>query len=436
MKLISRGFTLGHQNTKRTVFAFVLLAFVLRLGTMLALETYSFPTEKARVGFEMGWIASEIAAGSGFKLGGAPTAWMAPLYPFILSLIYRIFAYSSLSSTIATLVLQSFISSLVVIPLYLVGKRLFSWQVGLLAAGLWIVHPASIHTAVLAIWSTNITAFGIMMIILLAIKVHDNPDQTLFALALGLVVGLTALSDPVILIPMPFIALWIFWRSGDQKVRVLKQITIVALLALLTVVPWTIRNYRAFERIVPIKATLGVNLWLGNHREDINQPSAGLNTLEAVYSEDDLAYLASLNEVERDRVVFGRALEFIRANPAIFVKYTLYRIFLFWRVTVADTGVLLDRALLTLPLLMGLGLLLSWHHWRDTSWLLLLFITFPVVYYLTHSGYPRFRFPIEGPMLIMMAYAIQELFQLSTRIRPFSPAGRLLKVRYRRNLEE
>jgi hypothetical protein len=73
------------------------------------------------MGYEMGWIAQNIVNGEGFKVGNY-YAWMAPLYPFILSLVFRVFGSYTLSSSIVILIIQSFISSMGCDP------HIFHWQ--------------------------------------------------------------------------------------------------------------------------------------------------------------------------------------------------------------------------------------------------------------------------------------------------------------------
>lgn len=402
------------QQEKLLLVLLVVGALSVRIILMVYLQTYQFPTEKS-MGAEMGWIARNLANGEGFKFANY-FAWMAPLYPFILSLVFRLFGSYSLSSAIATLVIQSFVSSLVVIPLYFIGKRLFSQGVGFIAGLIWVFHPGSLYYAIKFVWSSSFTGLGLALITLLFLRLGDRPARTLDAFLCGLVIGLTALSNPVIIAFVPFAALWLFWRSKKDLITAIGQLSVIAITATGVLMPWTVRNYLIFRQFVPIKGQLGVNIWLGNHGPDINQPTAGLafwDKIEDFYSEEEVAYLLSLNEVERDKVLQNRAIEFIVANPGTFTKYTLHRIYLFWRHTVRRKGTLLDKILLGLIPLTWLGIIMSWPRWRDTVLLLLLFITFPIIYYLTHASFCRFRFPIEGLMLIFVAYAICYLLRLA-----------------------
>ncbi len=107
---------------------------------MLWLTPYTFPQETLpfapphfHFGFgmvrfaETGAIARSIAEGHGFSspFGGltGPTAWIAPVYPYMLALLFKIFGVFTSTSAIAILTLNSFFSALTCIPIYLIAER-------------------------------------------------------------------------------------------------------------------------------------------------------------------------------------------------------------------------------------------------------------------------------------------------------------------------
>ena len=73
-------------------------------------------------GWEMGWIARALASGHGFSSPyfpwSGPTAMQPPLYPALLSLVFRLFGIYSLTSAFVILSINSLLSSLTCIPVY------------------------------------------------------------------------------------------------------------------------------------------------------------------------------------------------------------------------------------------------------------------------------------------------------------------------------
>jgi hypothetical protein len=386
---------------------------------MLGLRTYQFPDEKSMGGAEMGWIAYNLANHEGFKLAGQPTAWMAPLYPYTLALIFIHFGIYSSASTIATLILQSVASSLTIVPLYLIGKHSQRPRVGAIAGILWALYPGAIYCAVGLVWSSSFTALGLTTMVLLFQRLCDERAPFLRACLCGLAAGFTALSDPVVLTVLPFAALWVLWRCQPDRRRILLQLGVMAIALTAVLTPWTIRNYVVFRQFVLVKGTLGVNLWQGNHAPDINQPTAGLDLwlkIPRVYPEKEVAYLSSLDEIERDKALQDRAIGFIIDHPLTFSQYVLDRVYLFWRNTAVHRGTLLDRFLLGLVPLTCCGIVLSLPRWRETTLLLLVLMFFPVIYYMSHADLYRFRFPIEGLMLVFVANGIHCSLRLAKMV--------------------
>jgi 4-amino-4-deoxy-L-arabinose transferase-like glycosyltransferase len=386
---------------------------------MVLLETYYFPTTKS-MGAEMGWIGHSLAEGEGFKLGERDTAWMAPLYPYIIAFIFRIFGSYSLYSGLALIFLQSLISSLVSLPLYFVGKHLFNRNVGFLSALLWMIHPGPILYSINYIWSSTLTALGIMLTILLLYWFSDKPITKSLSIICGLTIGIMTLNDPVVLSILLVGVIWLIWYLKNDRKLAFITTCVITITATMVITPWLLRNYFTFEQFVPIKDTFGMNFWQGNCCPDLNQPTAGLSAddrLADLYTDEDLALLSSLRETERHQILMNRALEFVIYNPDIFINYTFQRIYLFWRHTPLTKGTLFDKMLAGIIPLVGIGIIMSWKNWRKTLLPVMIFVLYPLPYYFSISDTYRYRFPIEGLMYIFVAYALHQFFIVTFRIR-------------------
>jgi len=90
--------------------------------------------------------ASDIAVGRGFLTpNGEPTAARPPLYPIVLAGVYRVFGPSHAAGRIFQMVLGAG----VVLLTYLVAKKLFSSDVGLVAAAFVAANPSLIYLSAL-----------------------------------------------------------------------------------------------------------------------------------------------------------------------------------------------------------------------------------------------------------------------------------------------
>ena len=96
----------------------VLIGFVIRVLYIAIAHSYKFRTTDANFsfGWEIGRIAYSLATGHGFSspFGGdtGPSAWTAPVYPWIVSLAFRAFGTYSHAASFVLLTFNSLCSAL------------------------------------------------------------------------------------------------------------------------------------------------------------------------------------------------------------------------------------------------------------------------------------------------------------------------------------
>src|SRR5208282_2649680 len=84
----------------------VLVAFAVRVLWIALAHTYHFRASEANFGFgwEIGRLAYSLAKGHGFSspFGGdtGPSAWVPPVYPWMLSLAFRMFGSYSRAAAV------------------------------------------------------------------------------------------------------------------------------------------------------------------------------------------------------------------------------------------------------------------------------------------------------------------------------------------------
>src|SRR6266446_2569321 len=102
----------------------VLVGLALRLVAVAFLYQLQMPPARDHwvFGWETGKIAASIASGHGFSspLHGftGSTAWIPPLYPYLLAGIFKLLGIYSAASAIAILAANSVFSAVTVVPLY------------------------------------------------------------------------------------------------------------------------------------------------------------------------------------------------------------------------------------------------------------------------------------------------------------------------------
>jgi hypothetical protein len=136
-------------SDRRLLFVIVVVALALRLLTVVF--TYHEQLDPRRdhwaFGWETGRVARSIALGEGFanplfeKTG--PTAWMTPVYPYIVAGVFKIFGIYTATSAIILLSLNGLCSALTCVPVFLIARETLSRKAAVWAAWGWAVfHPS------------------------------------------------------------------------------------------------------------------------------------------------------------------------------------------------------------------------------------------------------------------------------------------------------
>src|ERR1700735_3742004 len=129
--------------------AVTLVALALRIVAIhfLYTDTWNNFREHLLFGFEVGRIARSIAAGHGYGnpmyFATGPTAWMTPIYPYLLAGVFKLFGIYSRNSAFVILGLNSLFSALICIPVFFVAQRSFGRNVAIVACWMWALWPYS-----------------------------------------------------------------------------------------------------------------------------------------------------------------------------------------------------------------------------------------------------------------------------------------------------
>jgi 4-amino-4-deoxy-L-arabinose transferase-like glycosyltransferase len=416
----------------------VLSGLALRLTVMLATKAYLFPPaapihdpEKQGwyFGYEIGRVARSIAEGYGFGSpfhgNTGPTAWLAPVYPYIMAGMFRVFGVYTHASGIAVLAFNSLCAALTAIPIYYIAERALGARLARWSAWLWALVPVFYWTAVRWAWETSLSTLMLMCVLLLTLKLEKSDWRAWFAW--GLLWGVIALTNPSLLSMAPFALLWGLVRAlrlphPDPK-RVghpMRHAVLAVLVAVVTITPWLVRNRRTFGEWLFVRDNFGAELRMGNGEQ---ARGIWMGWTDPPLNDTELARYRRLGEVRYVAEKKKEALEFIRRRPEFFLQLCVRRFLLFWVGVPEDfsedmTGrdVLPQWpqvALATLAFLGWFGLL---RRRRLEAWFFApALLVYPALYYLTFPD-ARYRHPIEPLMLMLAVYTVSESLKASGRV--------------------
>lgn len=419
----STGFSSQLYGVLNSPLVILLVAFGIRLLVMAYMRSFQFQ-DNWKFGFETGRIARSIASGQGFSspLQGpsGPTAWLPPIYPYMLAGIFKFFGIYSVDSALVALTLNSLFSALTCVTIFCIGRKTFGPKVATWAGWSWAFFPYAVFWSTNWVWGISLSAFLFSLVCLAALYLERCNTATAW-LGFGLLWGLVGLTDTALLSTLPFFVGWVWYRLSQQEMALGRAIGAFTLGFILILTPWLVRNYLTFGEFVFIKSNFGMELHLGN-----NEDSTGLSVgrrLHPAGNEREFEKFRRMGELSYIKESQRHALDFIVAQPAIFARLTLKRVLYFWtgnsqllQVFSLSGRFVTARYVLfaTVSVLAFLGLFLAYrNHNPAVPLFTITLLVFPVVYYITHPT-PRYRHPIEPAMVVLAAYAMTRIFSSSS----------------------
>ena len=212
---------------------------------------------------ELGCLAQSIVSGHGLAspFGGftGPSAFLAPGYPLLVALAFRLCgAYSTQAATLL-IGLQILFGVGTVVTLMFVARKLFGCRIANIAGIICAIHPLLICLPAM-FWETSLSMLSMIAALALAVFCVDRRSKKHW-FWMGVVCAVATLVNPALSLTFGGILAWTAWvsRGKSQHLPLL-----TAAVWLLLFAAWPIRNAITMERFIPLRSNLGYELWQGN----------------------------------------------------------------------------------------------------------------------------------------------------------------------------
>ncbi len=387
--------------TARTVIALVAIALVLRIVTALVLgnELY-FADEATYVD-----AARRLSSGEGF----AAQYSNVPAYPALLTMLSASVATSVVWLRVAQAVVTAFGAGLT----FTLAQRLFGRTAAIATAGIYALDPLLVVAAGL-LYPEAIAATLMVAMVLAACEAVRRNSIAASTLT-GALLGLLALFRPVALAVVPVVVLWIALNIGGRSSRRGLHGSVVALVCLLVLAPWTYRNYLIHGRLMPV-STAGTAIAPVTHGE-IERRGLTASLLLKAWREPGVLATRMTRE-------FGHFWEL--APERLMTDDSVRRQALHNRDRRLPTQPMFDRSLRDLvsaasfgvELILALaGLVLLWRAHRREAVLLASIVLAYAVGYALFLGKLRYRIPILPLVFLCAGVGASALVALVRRAR-------------------
>lgn len=416
----------------------LLLIVIVALGTRLAFAWYHgrqfSPRVLSVVAFqtEAGHIAYSIASGKGysspFQRDSGPTAWLAPVYPYLLAGIFKLFGVYTLHSVFVAVFLNIVFSAGVCVPLFYAGKRVAGPGVAAAAAWLGALFPNAIMIPFEWVWDTCLSALLVAILFWGTLHIAESRRVRDWCFY-GVFWGFALLTNPAIGLLLPVFVLWAAYRavaheenSKRHTLGWLMRPALCTALAFACCVPWTIRNYIQFHKWIPLRSNFAFELYVGNNE---NYDEKYRYRPGPITQDREILRYLRVGETTFMEEEKNKALAFIWSHPRVELWLVEQRFVDFWLGTAtpltafhqADTPwlrlIVLSNFAAPLCALLGVVVLI----WRRNEFAVPLVsvpVIFPLLYYATHTSL-RYRHPIDPVVLLLAVVGVHGVWVWITR---------------------
>ncbi len=376
--------------------------------------------------FESGNIAFSVMSGNGFgspfRVYTGPTAWTSPTYPLLLAGIFELFGAYTFATYLTAALLNIVFATLTTIPLFFAARKVGGPKLAAAAAWLWVLFPNAILLTYESMWEECLAALLAAGILWATFALAENGSVRRWC-GYGLLWGLTLMTSPALASVLPFLLGWLVYRerrkgSGRLGPKAFAKPALSVAVAILCCIPWTVRNYRIFHSFVPLRSTLGLQLWLGNNPQ---AKPIWLGHLHPINNAAQQAEYVRMGEVAYMRHKLHEALRYMLTHPRREAWLVGRRFLALWAggtpYPVRDLlghHSLWFRYVLLFNLLAGIGAAAGIYAlFRRRSPYAFPLACFPLIYpwayYLTLVE-PRYGLPMEPVVLLLLAVALFRLY--------------------------
>jgi 4-amino-4-deoxy-L-arabinose transferase-like glycosyltransferase len=406
--------TTPKEQIRRSLLWMILAGLAIRLLT--SLFSYKYLLDPAEdyfgYGWEVGRVGRALASGHGFanpyQGDSGPTAVLPPLYPLIVGAVFKLFGIYSKASALILLATQSITSAITCIPIYFIAQRTFGSRIARISGWSWAFFPYAIAISAGTIWSTSLSALMFALLLWLVLHLEEGNASWWAWIDLGLLGGLIGLNNPTILPLLCALVIWIWWRLRQRDHNCIPQAAVAALIAMLCIAPWAVRNYNTFDRFIPMRSNLGLHLRVGNTLDTGEYWHADL---DPPHSPREMSEMLQMGEIAYMDYKKEQAFSFIREHPGVYGYLVLKRFADFWtgvwnlspQFIKDNPGQAANIPFCTaITIFAFIGLRRAFWIDRNTAWAFAIcLLVYPIIYYLTTYEIP-YRHPLD-PLLVILA---------------------------------
>ena len=337
-------------------------------------------------------LSRYLADNSTLALPSGEVAKRMPLYPALMSLIYRTQPADVWPN--AVMALQSFIAWCSTIMIALVAYRSADGRAGGLAGIITALYVPFAYLQMSFLTETLLIflfSASLLLYVTFGLKPNSSIRRPAALLGVSFLLGLAILTraNALLLLP-PFVVDTVF-RSGSVTQRT-SRVAFLVIPALACASVWAARNHREVGAFT-LSTVGGLNFYLGHNPDYAADP--GLDRLDYGIA-DRLRTERNLTERQTDKFLFDRGFDFIRNHPGETILNSFKKISAWFSPRVPVYGPTVPMLILVVLAAAG------WSRWRDGA--------------LIDRRLALFRIAVVGAPLLAVFWLFQTLSYLNRHL--------------------
>jgi len=360
---------------------------------------------------------------------GKSIFYQAPLYPYFIASVYKIFGMK----IFAVRLVQVLLGSATCLFYYFIGKRLWNKKAGVVASLIACFY--SIYIFYVPLVLKPILYLFLETLCILVLVMANKSNKNILLLVSGVILALMALTRENTIVIIAFFVMWVvaYYRRSGLK-QILLKLILLFIGLFIVLFPVTVRNYVVGGDFVIATSQGGPNFYIGN-----NEKATGVylplvkGHQTPVHEGSDAKILAekelgrTLKPSEVSKFWFRKSLGFILNNKLDYIKLMVRKVRLFfnyYEIPDAEDYYFYRRysPLLAMPLisygiicpLAIIGMIFCFRSFKEFSLIYTLAfanILSVVLFYI----FSRYRLPIVPLFIIFASYGIIYLYDAIKR---------------------
>ncbi|MNW43243.1 hypothetical protein D3C74_204380 [compost metagenome] len=339
-------------------------------------------------------------------LESTPNSFVMPGFPVLLSIVYLVFG----TNLIWFQLLQVIFSVSTIAVIYKIAQKFMKEIYCILTAAIMAIYPSFIYANGLLLTEVSFTLLTALFLWLLWLGVESG-RKVHFVLS-GVCLGLSVMFRPTLSTLIVPIIVYFIMQVPSRK-RIWQAILYVGLSSFVIVMPWWIRNFLLYDKLVLFTSSSGNPMLWGVHPYLIGVP----DTFEAIYK-------LNADELTRNGLWSAKAKEMFadQMHNGLFIKWFIFgKLNYFWRLPWVENGEIAHlleklRNPLHLILVIGgwMGIWLSVIRRSPLQWIAVFMISYTILHQVM-LAIPRYAFPVMPYVILMFVYLLSSTEDLLSR---------------------